>query len=286
MADLEYVGRKTRSSEQLVDEAPPEFTTLANSAAPRSEHPLWGSIVALGLFLAFLLAWEYASANRLIPSLFYPRPTQIAKTLISWFTSTKWQPILLPTLQRLGVGLTIGGVIGYVLGLVLGYNRRLYQVIDPILSFIYPIPKISLLPLALVVFGLGDGPRQFIIALGAFFPMVINTISGVRAINPNYFAIAQVYGARHLMIFRRILLPGSLPFMLTGFRIAFNSAFVVTVAVELNTARDGLGYIVWEAWQTMRTEYLYGGIVIIALIGVTSTALLRIFERLLVKWQA
>jgi ABC-type nitrate/sulfonate/bicarbonate transport system permease component len=236
--------------------------------------------------VVFLVVWEYVSANRLISALFYPRPSVVGQTLVNWFTTTRWQPILLPTLQRLVIGFTFGTVIGYGFGLALGYSRRLYHVIDPILSFIYPIPKISLLPLALVVFGLGDGPRQFIIALGAFFPMVINTTTGVKTINPHYFAISHIYGARPITIFWRILLPGSLPLALTGLRIAFNSAFVVTVAVELNTARDGLGYIVWEAWQTMRTEYLYAGIILIALIGVLSTALLRIFEKYLIRWQS
>jgi ABC-type nitrate/sulfonate/bicarbonate transport system permease component len=284
MANLGFIRRETSASQPLTDEPQRVVTGLVQ--VKYAHHSWWGSLIAYGLFVIFLFVWEYVSINRIIPSVFYPRPTVIGQTLVNWFSTTAWQPILLPTLQRLLVGFALGSAAGYGLGLVLGYSRRTYQIIDPILSVIYPLPKISLLPLALVVFGLGDAPRQFIIALGAFFPMVINTTAGVKTIGAQYFAMAHIYGARPITIFWRILLPGSLPLALTGLRIAFNSAFVVTVAVELNTARDGLGYIVWEAWQTMRTEYLYAGLVLIALIGVLSTGCIRVFEKWLIRWQS
>lgn len=287
MADLGFAGREATSAKPIIDEARPVPTTPTLQSQLRYAYrSVWGRLIAFGLLAVLLLIWEYASANRIISPVFYPRPTVIGQTLVKWFSTTEWQAILLPTVQRLFVGLFWGCTAGYIVGLVLGYSRNFYQILDPILSLIYPLPKISLLPLALVVFGLGDGPRHVIIALGAFFPMVINTTAGVKTISSQYFAIARIYGARPMTIFRRILLPGSLPVVLTGLRIAFNSAFVVTVAVELNTATDGLGYIVWEAWQTLRTEYLFAGIFLIALIGVASTALLHVLEKWLIKWQS
>jgi ABC-type nitrate/sulfonate/bicarbonate transport system permease component len=248
--------------------------------------PSIGCVTLMVIVVGLLLLWEYASQTELIPKLFYPPPSVVGQTLVRWFTTNEWQSMVLPTMKRLAVGFTMGALVGYITGLAVGYSQALHRVVDPILAFIYPIPKISLLPLALVVFGLGDAPRQFIIALAAFFPMVFNTATGVRTINENYFAIGTVYGARWPTVFRRILIPGSLPLAVTGMRIAFNSAFLVTVAIELNTATDGLGHVVWLAWQTLRTENLFAGIFVIALIGMISTATLNLVRRRLIRWQA
>ncbi|MBK8027137.1 MAG: ABC transporter permease [Chloroflexi bacterium] len=243
-----------------------------------------GIAVAAVLVLILLMVWENAANTRAISPLFFPQPSVTARTLAKWFSTTEWQSIVIPTLRRLLIGLAAGATIGYLLGLLMGFSRALARIADPILSIIYPLPKISLLPLALVIFGLGDTPRQVVIGLAAFFPMVLNTMAGIRTINPNYLAIAQVYGARPLTVITRLLLPGSLPLALTGLRIAFNSAFVVSIAIELHTATDGLGHIVWRSWQTLRTEELYAGLVIIATIGVISTALLAALYRRLVRW--
>ncbi len=248
--------------------------------------PSIGCVTVLVIVVGLLLLWEYASRTGLIQTIFYPPPSVVGQTLLKWFTTDEWQSMVLPTMKRLVVGFMMGATAGYLTGMVIGYSQSVHRVVDPILSFIYPIPKISLLPLALVVFGLGDAPRQFIIALAAFFPMVFNTATGVRTINANYFAIGTVYGAPLTTVFRRILIPGSLPLAITGMRIAFNSAFVVTVAIELNTATDGLGHVVWLAWQTLRTENLFAGIFVIALIGMMSTAVLNWVHRKLIRWQA
>jgi len=244
-----------------------------------------GWLLIAAVVIGFLLVWEHASQTRMISRLFYPPPSVIAQTLSKWFTTTEWQEILLPTLRRLAGGFVFGMLIGYVGGLFIGYSATLYRYADPILSFIHPMPKIALLPLALVVFGLGDTPHRIVIGLAAFFPMVINTTAGVRAINPNYFAIGKVYHVRPLTVFRRVLIPGSLPSVVSGLRLSFNSSFVITIAIELNSARDGLGHVVWLAWETMRTEYLFAGVFLIALIGVIATSILRYLHRSILRWQ-
>lgn len=260
-----------------------EKRAASNLALPGA--PSAGCLTVLVIAVGLLLLWEYASQTGLIPKLFYPPPSVVGQTLFRWFSTDEWQDMVLPTMKRLAVGFAMGATAGYITGMAIGYSQSVHRVVDPILSFIYPIPKIALLPLALVVFGLGDAPRQFIIALAAFFPMVFNTATGVRTINANYFAIGTVYGAPLTTVFRRILIPGSLPLAITGMRIAFNSAFVVTVAIELNTATNGLGHVVWLAWQTLRTEYLFAGIFVIALIGMLSAATLNFLHRRLIRWQ-
>lgn len=277
MADLELAGLEKPVSGRA-------SSRLTSGTGSHMGGNWIGIAVAAVLVLILLMVWENAANTRAISPLFFPQPSVTARTLAKWFSTTEWQSIVIPTLRRLLIGLAAGATIGYLLGLLMGFSRTLARIADPILSIIYPLPKISLLPLALVIFGLGDTPRQVVIGLAAFFPMVLNTMAGIRTINPNYLAIAQVYGARPLTVITRLLLPGSLPLALTGLRIAFNSAFVVSIAIELHTATDGLGHIVWRSWQTLRTEELYAGLVIIATIGVISTALLAALYRRLVRW--
>lgn len=256
-------------------------------SAPRARRLDLSGVPITSLLIAalVLLLWEYASRQELISNLFFPPPSVIWERFLRFFATDEWLQILTPTLKRLLFGMAGGVGVGYMVGIAIGSSHRLFRVIDPMISFFYPIPKISLLPLALVIFGLGDTSRQLIIAASAFFPMAINTTAAVHAIDANYFAIARVYGASRWARFRRILLPGSLPLVFSGFRIAFNTAFIVTISVELASSNDGVGRVIWRAWQTFRTEELYAGILLIALIGVVTTRLFSFSQKRLIRWQ-
>ena len=149
----------------------------------------------------------------------------------------------------------------------------------------HPVPKLALFPLALIIFGIGDTAFTVIIALSAFFPMVITTMTGVRQLDPIYFDVAAVYDATPPDVLRRILLPGTLPVALAGARLALNSALVVTVALELTMPSSGLGSVIWRAWETLVTTRLYSGIFFIAVIGGSLNALLSQLRKRLVPWE-
>jgi NitT/TauT family transport system permease protein len=189
------------------------------------------------------------------------------------------------TLSRLIFGFLLGGVPAYLIGIWMGYSRKARRLLDPFVAALHPIPKISMLPIIMMVLGIGSASRTFVIALSTFFPLLINTMAGVRQIHPIYFEVARNYGAGSLQTFRKVVIPGSLPFVLAGARVALNVALSLTIAVELITADEGIGKMIWLAWQTLRIEDVYAGVVMAAAIGIGIRALIQFLSARLVPWQ-
>jgi len=179
------------------------------------------------------------------------------------------------TLWRVFQGLLLGGIPGLLLGLIMGWSHRLYTLINPFVAAGHPIPKIAILPLIMIIFGIGESSKVVVIALTAFFPLLINTTAGVQQISPIHFDVAKNYGANLTTIFTRVTFPGSLPLIMTGLRLSLNLALLVAIAVELVSAQEGLGAMIWLAWQTFRTEELYVSLAVTALLGIVFNFLLQ-----------
>lgn len=251
-----------------------------DSFLPSLAQTLPALIVVLALFV-----WEMSVYFGLLSALFFPAPSTIAQSLIKLISNGELLTDLFATLSRLVQGLLIGGSSGLLLGLLMGYSQPLRTVVDPFIAAIHPMPKISLLPLVMIIFGIGEASKIVLIAMAGFFPMLINTMAGVQQINPIYFEVAQNYGASTRQLFRRVVLPASLPLILTGARLALNSALVITIAVELLSAQEGLGSTIWFAWQTLRTEELYATLFVIALLGIGANWSLERITPILTPWQ-
>jgi len=232
-----------------------------------------------------LAAWEWQARRGGLSRLFFPPPSTIAETLAGLVTSGEITPHLGATLSRVFLGLALGGLPGFLLGLAMGWSRRLRAVVDPFIAAAHPIPKISILPLIMIIFGIGEASKVVTVAVGAFFPLLINTMAGVRQISPIYFEVAENYGARQLKVFTRVVVPGSLPLVLTGVRLALNISLLITIAVELVAAQEGLGEMIWFAWETLRTEELYASLIVIAALGIGLNFLLQRLTARLVPWQ-
>ncbi len=244
--------------------------------------PEW--MITLPACFAALLCWELAGARGLISSLFFPVPSAIFKKFIEMAYSGRLTDQLGVTVIRLLVGMFFGGGIGLILGLVMGWSNRLRSALDPLVALLHPIPKIAVFPLIMVIFGIGEVSKVFLISLAAFFPLVINAMAGVRQIHPVYFKVARNYGARPAQVFRRVVLPGSIPSVLAGVRIATNTALVLTIAVELLSSDKGLGAMIWMAWETLRIKELYVGILVAALLGIGFNMLFWISMNRMVPW--
>ncbi|MCO6453573.1 MAG: ABC transporter permease subunit [Caldilineales bacterium] len=236
--------------------------------------------------IGFFLIWEAAARLGLVSSLFFPAPSVTLRTLGEYLISGELFTDLSLTLSRLLGGMLIGGGVGLALGLLMGWSRKLRTVADPLIAAIHPIPKIAILPLILIIFGIGEQSKIVLVAIACFFPMFINTMTGVRQISPIYYEVAANYEANRRMIFRRIIIPGSLPMILAGARLALNTALVITIAVELLTAREGLGATIWLAWETLRTEDLYAALAIVALLGIVFNWGLQVIARRMAPWQS
>lgn len=236
--------------------------------------------------LVLLVLWEVAARRAWISTVFYPAPTAILRATGRLVASGELARHLGATLSRLALAFAGGGGLGLLLGVALGWWPALRAVVDPFVSAIHPIPRLALLPLILLLFGINELSKVLVVAVATFFPMVISAMAGVQQIDPNYFDVARLYRATRWRVFARVLLPGSLPMILTGARLALVRALGATIGLELITADNGLGSLLFFSWQTYRTETLFATVLVIAVLGYGFRVGLDALSRRLAPWQS
>src|SRR5437762_10733667 len=183
-------------------------------------------------------------------------------------------------------GYLAGVVVGIVLGLLVGWYKRLRYALDPFITFLYATPRIVLLPLFIIWFGIGVESKIAVVFLGAIFAILINTAAGVRNLDANLIKVARSFGASDLQLFRTIALPGSLPFILTGLRLGIGHALTGVVVGELVAAQAGIGLMMAVAGSSFQTAKVFAGVFIIAGAGMVLTFLLQKIEAHFQSWKA
>ena len=242
------------------------------------------AILRIALPMLFLLVWETLTRLEYINALFFPAPSRIFRTLYSMVISGELLHELGHSLRRVVYGFTLGVMPAIVVGLAMGWSRRFRAVVEPFIAAIYPIPKITLLPMVMLIFGIGDLSKIVLVAVASFFPVAMNATVAVLGISPTYFEVARNFGAGWWKTFTRVVLPGSLPVVFAGLRLAFGISLLLVVGVEFVSAQEGVGAMIWSSWQTLRTDRLYTGIVTWSIIGLCSNYILRSLERRIVRW--
>lgn len=235
--------------------------------------------------LAALVVWQLASDAGLVNQRYVPSPVRIAEAGWALAVSGQLELHIYATLRRLVAGFILGAVPGVLLGIVMGLNRWVRAVLDPLVAAFYPIPKIALLPLLMLLFGLGNSSKAAVVAMSVLFLTVINTTVGVMQLDRIYFDVARNYGAPWYKLFLRVILPGALPTIFAGLRISLGVSLVVLVSAEFVATRSGLGYLIWTSWETLVVENMFVGIIVITILGVLSTFLLHELERRLIPWR-
>jgi ABC-type nitrate/sulfonate/bicarbonate transport system permease component len=235
--------------------------------------------------LALLAIWELAAQLGWIDVRFFPAPSNVAKAMLTSLRSGELLTNTEATLQRLLLGFVLGGVPGLAVGILMGVYRPLRLIFDPLIAATYPIPKSAILPLILLIFGLGESSKVVMVAIGAFYPIAINTTSGVREINPIYFDVGRNFNASRWNIFRTVALPGALPFIMTGAKLGAGLGLILISIAEMMGAKTGLGYMIWSAWETFDVEQMYVGLFVVSLIGYLLTVLFNELERRVVPWK-
>lgn len=236
--------------------------------------------------LILLFVWEIAVRVHLISPLFFPAPSSIVAAFFRLSeTGELWRNIGV-SLRRLSLGFVIGGAPALLLGIVMGLSRPLRLFIDPLIASTYPIPKSALLPLVLLIFGLGEGSKVVMVAMGVFYPVIMNTMTGVLQISKIYFDVGANFGATRWQIFKTIALPGAAPFIITGIKLGIGMGLILIAIAEMVGADSGLGYMIWNAWQLMDVETMYVGLLVIAFLGFSFNLLLDELERWLLPWRA
>ena len=183
---------------------------------------------------------------------------------------------------RLILGFALGAGPALAIGLIMGLYRPVRILVEPLILATYPIPKSAILPLILLVFGLGEPSKIVMVAIGVFYPVVINTASGVMQIPTMYLDVGKNYGASRWEMFRTIALPGALPFIMTGIKLGAGLGLILIAIAEMVGAQSGLGYMIWNAWQILSVNTMYVGLISIAILGFVMTIGLNELERLLI----
>ena len=253
----------------------------ARSFWKRHEHGLLGTISML-VFLAF---WEASVAFGWVNPLFTSSPTRIVRTAIEMFADGS----ILVDMQVSGYEFIVGYgaaiVIGVPLGILMGWYGRVDAVLDPFVSALYATPRIALLPLVMIWFGIGLMSKVAIVFLGAIFPILVNTITGMRTVNADFVKVARSFGSNDRQMFLTVALPSSVPLLLSGLRLGLGHALVGIVVGEMYGATHGLGFLIATAGARFQTDQVMVGIIIIATAGIALTGLLRLVERRFERWR-
>jgi NitT/TauT family transport system permease protein len=217
---------------------------------------------------------------------FIPAPSDIAYRFWDMIVSGELAEHTGATLYRVFAGFFAGSVPGIVGGLLMAMFRPVRIVVDPLIASLFPIPKIALMPLLLLVFGFGDASKIAVVAIAVFFPVIINTYSGAANIEKIYWDVAKNYGASQAIMFRRVVFFGALPMIFAGLRIALAVSFIVLVASEFVATKIGIGYMIWNSWELLQVDVMFVGIVTVGVLGLVATVLLQEIERKVIPWKA
>jgi ABC-type nitrate/sulfonate/bicarbonate transport system permease component len=267
------------------------FVTIAAASRQRRASLIFSSAFAERIMtivspIVLLAVWELAGRAGFLDQRYFPTPSTVFSALKALAISGELWANTSASLQRLVIGFFVGGVPALAIGIAMGLSRPLRLIVDPLIAATYPIPKSAILPLLLLIFGLGEGSKIAMVAIGVFYPMAINTTAGVLAINKTYFEVGTHFKASRWQVFRTIALPGALPLIMTGIKLGAGLGLVLIALAEMVGAKKGLGFMIWNSWELLAVDTMYAGILVIALIGFALTVFFTELERVLVPWNA
>ena len=236
-------------------------------------------------FAIFLTAWEVFASIGLINAVLLPSPSTLFWAAGDLLRSGALLRHVSASIERVLVGFALAALIGLTLGVVLGWFRTLSDFVKPLVEALRPIPPIAWTPLAILWFGVGNAPSYFLVFIGAVFPVFVSTYSAVRNIERTQINAALCLGATPSMLIWDVLIPGALPVIFPGLRIALGVGWMCVVAAELIAAQSGLGYMIQQSRLLLQTQFVLTGMIVIGIIGFTMNAVMTAIERRLVPWQ-
>jgi ABC-type nitrate/sulfonate/bicarbonate transport system permease component len=236
--------------------------------------------------LAVLLVWEAICRAGLFNASLLPPPSQIAPVLWKILASGSFLVPLGQTLAMLAAGYGIACVAGVALGLLLGCSDIAYGLLEPLIETIRPIPKPALIPAMVVFLGIGAEMKITMVALAALFPVLINTLQGVRGVDPVLLATARTLGCTRGETIRKIILPAALPMILTGMRVSLGMGLVLVILAEMLAAETGIGFLILDLQRSFQVRPMYAWIAIIAAVGLVLNAGFEWIEDRAVPWRA
>ena len=253
-------------------------TRLARAA----EAPRW---IGWALPALILVIWQAAASFGWIADTVMPSPLAVVEAAWRLTLSGELAQNLWVSALRALAGLVVGGGIGFALGLLNGLSRFSFSLTDTSVQMIRNVPHLALIPLVIVWFGIDEGAKLFIVALGVFFPIYLNTLHGVRSVDPQLIEMAGSYGFRGWRLFRRVILPGALPSIFVGLRFALGIMWLTLIVAETIAAQSGIGYMAMQAREFMQTDVIVLSILLYALLGKGADTLVKALERRRLAWR-
>jgi NitT/TauT family transport system permease protein len=247
----------------------------------RQESTILGTISVV----SFLFFWEYAVHAKWVNAIFTSSPLRIIAAGTNMVKEgTIWQDMATSGLE-FGLGFGLATIIGVPMGILMGWYRRLNAVFEPFVNALYATPRIALLPLIVIWFGIDLGSKVAIVFLSTVFPILVNTMVGIRTVDRDFVKVARSFGASDRQLFLTVALPSSVPFLLTGLRLGLGHALIGIVVGEMYGATSGIGYMMSIAGATFQTDRVMVGIIIIAASGMIMTQMLKMIEMRFEKWR-
>ncbi len=224
-----------------------------------------GNGSAILTVVLLLVAWELVA--RVMKSVYVPPVSVIAMTFVhEWFSPTFAQQAI-PSLYRMVVGYFFASVIGITIGLIIGASKPIYRLLDPLLQFLRAIPPTAIIPVGILLIGIGDQMKMVVIAFGSMWPILINTADGARLVPTERLDTARIFGLRPFEALMRVIFPSAMPMIAAGMRTGLSIAFIMIVVSEMIGSTDGLGYYILSAQRTFAIPEMYGGIALLAVLG-------------------
>jgi len=250
-------------------------------ANPAQERLLIGG----GTLLAFLLAWEFCADSGVINPLFISSPSRLARAGAVLLTDPDFWNDVSVSAREFMFGYVAAAAVGIPLGLAMGWSRRLSYSLNPFVDTLNAVPRVTLLPLLIIWFGIGIWSKVAVVFLGAVIPIVISAHSGVKTNEARFLIMARSFSASRTKIFGSIILPGTVPFIFTGLKYAAGRALLGVVVGELYASTAGVGHMIADAGNTFQTDTLFFGVLIFTATGLAVVAILDRLERRFDEWR-
>lgn len=268
-----------------------ELTAPATSIPARHGHrrPSFSKVnkllVALIVPAIVIAVWQLIGSIGLVAKTVLPAPWDIVLAGKNLIDSGLLFSHMQISIYRAASGFFIGGGLGLLFGIIVGLSTRSENLLDPSLQMIRTVPHLAVAPLFILWFGLGDLSKVLLIAMGAFFPLYVNTFLGIRRVDAKLFDVAKILEFSRWKQVRLLILPGALPNILLGVRLSLGAAWLSLVVAELMGSTEGVGYMIMDARQFSNTDIVFVGIIIFAVVGKLTDSLVRLMERHFLKWQ-
>jgi NitT/TauT family transport system permease protein len=235
--------------------------------------------------LLLLVAWEVLAQTGIIDTRLLSSPSLILKSFMPLVVSGELLHNTLVSVQRVVLGFIAGTIPGVLLGVTMGLSPLVRSSIEPMIQATYPIPKLAIMPLILLIFGLGETSKVFTIAIGVFYLVVINAMAGVLHIDKIYLDVARNFRANRKDFYLTVAFPGALPMIFTGLKLGMGMALILVVAAEMSAAKAGVGWMIWRAYDMFAIEQMFIALMILSVLGYLFSILLDLIEHWVIPWK-